>query len=72
MRKPSPPNCVFMDEATSAVDEDAERHLHQLVKERLRNVAILSIAHRATVSAFHLRQLHIEPDRQAIMVSPLR
>jgi putative ATP-binding cassette transporter len=61
-----------MDEATSAVDEDTERHLYQLLKERLGNVAVLSIAHRATVSAFHHRQLHIEPDRQAITASPLR
>ncbi len=66
------PNWVFMDEATSAVDEDTERHLYQLVKERLQGVAILSIAHRATVSAFHHRQLHIEPGLQAITVSPLR
>ncbi len=65
------PNWVFMDEATSAVDEETERHLYGLVRERVRGLTLLSIAHRTTVSAFHHRRLHIEPDKQAVTMVPL-
>ncbi len=65
------PDWVFMDEATSAVDEDTERHLYRSIRERLGKATIVSIAHRPTVSAFHHRRWEIEPDRQAITVSPI-
>lgn len=65
------PGWVFMDESTSAVDEDTEQHLYRLVKERLKGATILTIAHRATVASFHHRRLHLEPDRQALIASPL-
>ncbi len=66
------PEWLFLDEATSALDEDTERHLYRLVQERLPDATVLSIAHRPTVSAFHDRRMQIEPDQQAITVSPLR
>lgn len=65
------PNWVYLDEATSAVDEETERHLYGLVRERLPGATVVSIAHRSTVAAFHQRRMRIDPDRQAITVSPL-
>lgn len=65
------PNWVFLDEATSAVDEETEHHLYELIRERLRGSTILSIVHRNTVSAFHHRRLHIEPQELIIASSPL-
>lgn len=65
------PNWVFLDEATSAVDEEMERHLYRVLRERLPNATVISIAHRPTVSAFHQRRLQLEPDRQAITASPI-
>ena len=63
------PDWVFMDEATSALDEETERYLYRLVRERLRGATLVSIAHRPTLREFHDRQMHIEPDRQAITAS---
>ena len=65
------PDWIFLDEATSAVDEEMERHLYQVLRERLPNATVISIAHRPTVSAFHQRRLHLEPDRQVITASPI-
>lgn len=65
------PDWVFLDEATSAVDEETERHLYELIRERLKNVTMLSIAHRPTVTTFHQRRIQIEPERQAISAAPL-
>ena len=59
------PDWLFLDEATSAVDEAAETRLYQLVRDRLRGTAVLSIGHRSTLRAFHGRQLVVKPNGRA-------
>jgi vitamin B12/bleomycin/antimicrobial peptide transport system ATP-binding/permease protein len=51
------PDWLFLDEATSAVDESTESRLYRLVRERLDGTTVFSIGHRATLRAFHSRQL---------------
>lgn len=55
------PDYLFLDEATSALDEDTERAMYQLMVEELPGAAIVSIAHRSTVAAFHGRRLRYVP-----------
>jgi putative ATP-binding cassette transporter len=55
------PDWLFLDEATSAVDEGTESRLYQLMRERLPETTIFSIGHRATLGAFHARRLMVEP-----------
>jgi putative ATP-binding cassette transporter len=55
------PDWLFLDEATSAVDEGSESRLYQLVRERLPETTIFSIGHRATLGPFHARRLMVEP-----------
>ena len=59
------PDWLFLDEATSAVDEAAETRLYQLIHERLRGTAVLSVGHRSTLRAFHGRQLVVQPNGSA-------
>jgi putative ATP-binding cassette transporter len=59
------PDWLFLDEATSAVDEAAETRLYQLVRDRLRGTAVLSVGHRSTLRAFHGRQLVVQPNGSA-------
>jgi putative ATP-binding cassette transporter len=40
-----------------AVDETTEARLYQLVRERLAVTTVFSVGHRATLRAFHSRQL---------------
>jgi putative ATP-binding cassette transporter len=40
------PDWLFMDEATSALDEETEQALYALVRERLPNLTLISVAHR--------------------------
>jgi putative ATP-binding cassette transporter len=54
------PEWLFLDEATSAVDEASEVHLYALLRERLAGTTLFSIGHRATLGAFHARQLLVE------------
>jgi putative ATP-binding cassette transporter len=59
------PDWLFLDEATSAVDETAETRLYQLVRDRLRGTAVLSVGHRSSLRAFHGRQLVVKPNGSA-------
>jgi len=55
------PDWLFLDEATSAVDEGTESRLYQLVRERLPTTTMFSIGHRATLRSFHTRRLMVQP-----------
>ncbi len=54
------PEWLFLDEATSAVDEATEARLYRLVRERLAETTVFSIGHRATLHAFHTRRLVVQ------------
>ena len=58
------PRWLFVDEATSALDESAEATLYERLKTRVlrENGALVSIAHRPTVAAFHSQQWALEPN----------
>ena len=53
-----------MDEATSALDEQAEAVLYERLQALVKasDGAMVSIAHRPTVAAYHDRQWTLEPD----------
>jgi putative ATP-binding cassette transporter len=51
------PDWLFLDEATSAVDEATEARLYRVVRERLGGTTVFSVGHRATLRPFHSRQL---------------
>ena len=55
------PDWLFLDEATSAVDEATEGRLYQLVRERLAGATVFSVGHRATLRPFHARRLEMRP-----------
>lgn len=51
------PDWLFLDEATSALDEESEASLYRLLRDALPDAALISVAHRAILSAFHERTL---------------
>lgn len=54
------PGWVFLDEATSSLDEEAETALYGLLRERLPRSTVVSIGHRPTLAAFHDRKLELK------------
>jgi putative ATP-binding cassette transporter len=64
------PEWLFLDEASSALDEPAERRMYELLRERLPRAAIVSIAHRPAVQEFHQRQLVIDPNTRSLSSTP--
>lgn len=55
------PDILFLDEATSAMDEEGEAKIYATLKHGLSNTTLLSIGHRSTLRAMHDRVLAMEP-----------
>ncbi|MBN8284360.1 ABC transporter ATP-binding protein/permease [Zoogloea sp.] len=53
------PDILFMDESSSALDNDTEAHLYQMVIDRLPDCTVVSVAHRTTLEVFHPNTLHV-------------
>jgi vitamin B12/bleomycin/antimicrobial peptide transport system ATP-binding/permease protein len=56
------PQYLFLDEATASLDDASEAKLYQLLKEKLPATTIVSIGHRATLEAFHQRNIVLTRD----------
>ncbi len=54
------PNVLFMDEVTSALDEENETRMYELLKSRLPDTIMISVGHRNTLRAFHDDVLNLE------------
>ncbi len=56
------PEWLFLDEATASLDPASEEAMYRLLKEKLPDTAIVSIAHRPAVATFHDRTLRVDKD----------
>lgn len=56
------PRWVFLDEATSAMDEETENHLYRLLTS-LPGMTVISVGHRSTLDKYHTRVLKIREGR---------
>jgi putative ATP-binding cassette transporter len=57
------PDIVVMDEATSALDTESQAKLMLMVGEELRELAIISVGHRAELEQFHERKLNLKKEK---------
>ncbi len=53
------PRWIFLDEASSALDERAEGELYRLLADELPNSAIISVGHRSSLWRYHSRCLRL-------------
>ncbi|OBF19536.1 ABC transporter ATP-binding protein/permease [Mycobacterium sp. ACS4331] len=58
------PKAVFLDEASSALDEGLEHMLYSLVRTELPDTILVSVAHRSTVGQHHEQRLELLGDGQ--------
>ncbi|MEQ7920691.1 ABC transporter ATP-binding protein/permease [Xanthomonas sp. WHRI 1810A] len=54
------PQWLYLDEATSAMDEEDEAVLYQALIDELPGLTLLSIGHRSSLKRFHGRHLRID------------
>ena len=65
------PQWLYMDEATSAMDEEDEATLYQALIDQIPGLSIVSVGHRSSLKRFHPRHVRIDSGRlveQAITV----
>jgi putative ATP-binding cassette transporter len=55
------PNWLFLDEATSNLDEASQSELYQLLIRRLPHTTLISIAHRDELARFHQQRIELHP-----------
>ncbi|HZU46185.1 MAG TPA: ABC transporter ATP-binding protein/permease [Mycobacterium sp.] len=53
------PKAVFLDEATSAMDEGLELAMYQLLRNELPDTIVVSVSHRGTVEPHHDHRLQL-------------
>lgn len=54
------PEWLFLDEATASLDPIAEAQLYEVLRRRLPDTTVVSIAHRPAVANFHQRRIVFE------------
>jgi vitamin B12/bleomycin/antimicrobial peptide transport system ATP-binding/permease protein len=60
------PDWLFLDEATSAMDEAMEAEIYDMLAAKLPRTTIVSIGHRASLAQFHKRHLEMQPSGAGI------
>ncbi|MDQ8726777.1 ABC transporter ATP-binding protein/permease [Bradyrhizobium sp. LHD-71] len=63
------PQYLFLDEATASLDEPSEAALYQLLYKQLPATTFVSIGHRATLHAFHGRNVVFEREGDHFVVA---
>jgi putative ATP-binding cassette transporter len=56
------PKWLYMDESTSALDAPTAVALYELVRSRLPDTTVISIAHNPEIASFHDRMVTLVPD----------
>lgn len=64
------PAVVFLDEASSAMDEGLEFALYQLLRRELPQSIVVSVGHRSTLLQFHQHHLHLSTGGQWQLATP--
>jgi vitamin B12/bleomycin/antimicrobial peptide transport system ATP-binding/permease protein len=60
------PDFLFIDEGTSALDAESEAKVYKTIVDQLPKAALISVAHRESVAAFHQQLLRIEHGKAGI------
>lgn len=58
------PSVIFLDEASSAMDEGLEYAMYQLLRQSLPDAILVSVGHRSTLRDFHQQELELLDEGQ--------
>lgn len=65
------PAVVFLDEATSAIDEGLEFSLYTLLRAELPDSIIVSVGHRSTLNPFHTQHIELQGEGRWAATEPV-
>jgi len=66
------PRIVYLDEASSALDEGLEHAMYGLLRRELPEAIVVSVGHRSTLQAFHSHRLLLGGDARWTLVAAAR
>lgn len=59
------PQVLFLDESSSALDEESEKRCYTQLRHALPDAIIISVGHRASLEALHTRTLDLLPAQRS-------
>lgn len=62
------PDWIFLDKATSALDEAMEKRVYELLAQRLPRATLVTVAHRPEVARYHTRSWTLAPGEDGQIV----
>ena len=65
------PAWLFMDESTSALDEETEKAMYELLLSRLARTTLISVGHRSTLVTYHTAALTLHKETKEAFLEPL-
>ena len=60
------PVWLFLDEASSALDEETEAKVYTLLLEEAKQTTLVSVGHRSTLSKYHQNVLYLDKDNHSL------
>jgi len=65
------PAWLFIDESTSALDEETEKAMYELLLSRLARTTLISVGHRSTLVTYHTAALTLHKETKEAFLEPL-
>jgi putative ATP-binding cassette transporter len=62
------PDIIFLDESTSALDEDAETYFYQALKNKFPDVTLISVGHRTSLHRFHTHTITLDEEKNQMLI----
>ena len=60
------PVWLFLDEASSALDEETEAKVYTLLMEEARQTTLVSVGHRSTLNKYHQKVLYLDKETHSL------
>ena len=65
------PLWLFLDEASSALDEETEAKVYTLLMTDAPETTLVSVGHRSTLSKYHQKVLYLDKEQKTIAVDKI-
>ena len=60
------PLWLFLDEASSALDEETEAKVYTLLQEEAGTTTLVSVGHRSTLNKYHQNVLYLDKENHSL------
>ena len=62
------PDIIFLDESTSALDENTETYFYQSLKNKFPDATLISVGHRTSLKRFHTHTITLDEEKNQMLL----